>query len=197
MDPARRLDIVKPAGPRMVFCHTPLLCRGLSLDRDGAIVQNASLNRSRRLFRGVFRKFGLAVVGGVALLAAGARAEAALKICNKTAARIGVAIGIDANGGLSSQGWFNVRPGGCETVLDGDLGTGPYFVHAVDYDRGGEWGGPDLLCVSDGEFLIDGAQDCYARGFARAGFRRIETRGQTQWSIDLTDGNRRLSGVSP
>jgi uncharacterized membrane protein len=120
--------------------------------------------------------------------------EAALKICNKTAARVGIAVGVSAQNLLSSEGWFNVKPGGCEEILMGDLGTGPYFLHAIDYDRGGEWGGTELLCVSDNEFKIDGVQDCYARGYTRAGFRRIDTNGQKHWSIDLTDGNRSSAG---
>ncbi len=133
---------------------------------------------------------------GAALLCAGltTAAEAALKICNKTNARVGIAIGVPAEGKLASEGWFNLKPGGCEDVLAGDLGPGPYFVHAIDYDRGGEWGGGELMCVSDNGFRIDGVNDCYARGYTRAGFRRIETNGQKHWSIDLTDGNRGSAG---
>jgi uncharacterized membrane protein len=131
---------------------------------------------------------------GIGLLLTAWPAAASLKICNKTGARIGVAIGIAAEAGLSSEGWYNLKPGGCEELLGGDLGPGPYYLHAIDYDRGGEWGGPDLLCISDREFRIDGVKDCYARGYTRAGFRRIETNGQKHWSIDLTDGNRGSAG---
>jgi uncharacterized membrane protein len=132
----------------------------------------------------------------VAALLAVSSAEASLKICNRTQARIGIAIGTSQDAGLASEGWYNVKPGGCEDIIAGDLAAGPYFIHAIDYDRGGEWGGSDLMCVADGEFRIDGVQDCYARGYTRAGFRRIETNGQKHWSVDLTDGNRGSAGGS-
>jgi uncharacterized membrane protein len=121
-------------------------------------------------------------------------AAASLKLCNKTAARIGVAFGQANQDTLTSEGWFNLKPGSCEDIVSGDLAEGPYFIHAIDYDRGGEWGGQDLMCISDTEFKIDGSADCYARGYTRAGFRRIETNGQKHWSIDLTDGNRSPAG---
>jgi uncharacterized membrane protein len=140
------------------------------------------------------RILGLMVCAMSAVMITGSAGEAALKICNKTQARIGIAIGSAQDLSLASQGWFNVKPGACEDVLRGDLAAGPYFIHAIDYDRGGEWGGPELMCVSDGEFQIDGTQDCYARGYTRAGFRRIETNGQKHWSLDLTDGNRGSAG---
>jgi uncharacterized membrane protein len=139
-------------------------------------------------------RIGTMALAMLLLPMAGGASLAALKICNKTQARVGIAVGSAQDLSLASQGWFNVKPGSCEDVLKGDLGPGPYFIHAIDYDRGGEWGGPDLMCISDGEFQIDGTQDCYARGYTRAGFRRIETNGQKHWSLDLTDGNRGSSG---
>jgi uncharacterized membrane protein len=130
----------------------------------------------------------------LAVFADSGAAEAALKVCNKTQARVGLAFGVATDGVLTSDGWYNIKPGGCEDVIVGDLAAGPYFIHAIDYDRGGEWGGTDLLCISDGAFSIIGVNDCYARGYTRAGFRRIETNGQKHWSLDLTDGNRGSAG---
>jgi uncharacterized membrane protein len=125
------------------------------------------------------------------VLAFAVPASAALKVCNKTTARIGVAVGAPSGDyQQASEGWFNLKPGACEHLVKGELGNGPYFIHAIDYDRGGEWGGPEMMCVSETSFQIEGRNDCFARGFMRAGFRRIDTNGQKTWSIDLSDGNR-------
>ena len=147
----------------------------------------------------MMRLSGVSLLAGAFLLCVGHGASASFKICNKTSARIGVAIGLDESKDATkptvfSQGWFNIKPDTCEIILANELGAGPYFLHAIDYDRGGEWGGTTLMCVSDRDFDIAGVADCYARGFSRAGFRRIETNGQKQWNIDLTDGNRGVLG---
>lgn len=152
---------------------------------------------TRRGPRGARRLGGAALIAalvgaGVGLWAGAASAE--LKLCNRTSARVGVALGVEASGVTSTSGWFNVDAGDCTVLLPDALGQGPYFVHAIDYDRGGKWGGGVLLCVADEAFSIAGHADCYARGYMRAGFRRIVTNGQRRWTIDLTDAARQTAG---
>ena len=38
-----------------------------------------------------------------------------------------------------------------------------YYVYAVDYDRGGVWGGKAVMCTRDKMFTIRGIEDCVAR----------------------------------
>ena len=65
-----------------------------------------------------------------------------------------------------------------------------YYVYAIDYDRGGEWGGKTFMCTRDKEFTIRGIEDCLARGFDRTGFFEIDTGEQKSWTVQLTDPSR-------
>jgi uncharacterized membrane protein len=128
---------------------------------------------------------GLAVCG---LFAGDARAD--LRVCNMTPSRVGVAVGYrDAQGWLT-EGWFNLKPNACEAVLKGDLNFKYYYVHGVDYDRGGEWGGRSFLCTREREFTVRGIENCLARGFERTGFFEIDTGEQKNWTVQFTDSNR-------
>jgi hypothetical protein len=44
------------------------------------------------------------------------------------------------------------------------------------------------MCVADKEFKISGVNDCFARGFQRAGFQEYDTGEQENWMVQLTDG---------
>ena len=81
------------------------------------------------------------------LLASPARAD--LKLCNTTSSRIGVAIGYQDPNGWTTEGWWNVAPQTCETLYKGTLSSRFYYIHAIDYDRGGEWAGKSVMCTSD------------------------------------------------
>lgn len=128
---------------------------------------------------------GALLLGTVLVPAEPSRAE--FRVCNKTSARIGLAIGVKEGPIVISQGWFNMKPNACNSPIKEDLKPGPYYVYGVDYDRGGEWSGVDFMCVSDHEFYVEGGSDCYARGYERAGFRRVDTKNQKSWTLDITD----------
>src|SRR5581483_2385312 len=87
------------------------------------------------------RGSGLPAMLGLAFLvglgAAPARAD--LKLCNTTSSRVGVAIGYKDAEGWATEGWWNITSHTCETLLKGVLIGRYYYIHAVDYDRGGEW----------------------------------------------------------
>jgi uncharacterized membrane protein len=112
---------------------------------------------------------------------------------NTTGSRIGVAIGYRDAQGWITEGWWNLGPRGCETLLRGTLAARFYYVHAVDYDRGGEWTGKSVMCTRNKEFTIRGIEDCLARGFERAGFFEVDTGEQKSWTIQLTD----TTGAAP
>lgn len=125
-------------------------------------------------------------------------AWAEFRVCNKTNSRIGLAIGVKEGPIFITQGWFNLKANSCETPIKEDLKSGPYYLYGVDYDRGGEWSGRELLCVGDHEFYVEDNVDCYARGYERAGFRRINTNNQKNWTLDIIDDATPLpAGVAP
>lgn len=128
----------------------------------------------------------------LAMLAAGmtglaAPAQADLRMCNTTSSRIGVSIGYRDAQGWVTEGWWNLAPRGCETLLRGTLAARFYYVHAVDYDKGGEWTGKSVMCTRNREFTIRGIEDCLARGYDRAGYFEVDTGEQKSWTIQLTD----------
>lgn len=115
-------------------------------------------------------------------------AGADLRVCNQTPNRAGIAIGYQDGSTWVTEGWFNLKGNGCEIILKGKLNSRYYYIFAVDYDRGGEWSGPNYLCTRDSEFSIRGPQDCYARGFERSGFLEIDTAEQADWTVELGEG---------
>ncbi len=125
-----------------------------------------------------------------ALLCLATPALADLRICNTTTSRVGVALGYRDAQGWITEGWWNLGARNCETILRGQLAARFYYIHAVDYDRGGEWSGRSQLCVRNREFTIRGIEDCLARGFDRAGFFEVDTGEQKSWTIQLTDNQR-------
>lgn len=121
------------------------------------------------------------------LMLATASARADLKLCNSTESRIGVAIGYQDKDGWATEGWWNVSSQTCETLLKGAVPSRFIYVHAVDYDRGGEWIGKNFMCTNDKSFAIRGVQDCPNRGYKRTGFFEVDTGDAKDWTIRLTD----------
>jgi uncharacterized membrane protein len=132
-----------------------------------------------------------------ASLAGAAPAHADLRLCNLTQSRIGVALGYRDPQGWLSEGWWNLKPNECETMLKGGLAARFYYIYAQDYDRGGEWGGKTFMCTRDKEFTVRGAEDCLARGFDRVGFFEIDTGEQKSWTVQLTDPSRAPTTRAP
>jgi uncharacterized membrane protein len=110
-----------------------------------------------------------------------------LRLCNRTASRVGVAIGYKENRQWITEGWWNVAADTCETLVAGALVSRFYYVYAVDYDQGGVWGGKALMCTRDKMFTIHGIEDCVARGFERSGFFEVDTGEQKSWTVQLTE----------
>jgi len=128
------------------------------------------------------------VVAALILLAASAGPAAAdFRLCNNTGSRVGISIGYKDADGWTTEGWWNLSPRGCETLLRGNLVARYYYIYAVDYDRGGEWSGQAYMCSREKEFTIRGTEDCLARGYDRTGFFEVDTGEQRSWTVQLTD----------
>jgi uncharacterized membrane protein len=134
----------------------------------------------------------LLLLAGLALawLLQAAPAAADLRICNMTTSRVGVAVGYRDQQGWLTEGWFNLKANGCEAVLKGDLNHRYYYIHAIDYDRGGDWSGASYMCTREREFTVRNFENCLARGFERTGFFEIDTGEQKNWMVQLTDATR-------
>lgn len=130
------------------------------------------------------------LLAAVWLLTGAAAADAVradFKLCNSTGSRIGIAIGYKDTSGWITEGWWNVASHNCETLLKGNLIARYYYVHAVDYDRGGEWRGPAQLCTDDKAFTIEGVDDCEGRGYKPTGFFEVDTGEEQSWTVRLVD----------
>lgn len=114
-------------------------------------------------------------------------AHADFKLCNTTASRVGVAIGYKDVQGWATEGWWNVAAHSCETLLKGVLIGRYYYIHAIDYDRGGEWAGTLYMCTDDKSFTIRDTKDCVKRGYKRTGFFEVDTGEERDWTVRLTD----------
>ncbi len=113
-------------------------------------------------------------------------AHADLKLCNKTESRVGVALGYKDKQGWVTEGWWTVDPQKCVTFLKGPLIARFYYVYAIDYDKGGSWGGNSMMCTRDKVFTIRGIEDCEARGYRKTGFFEVDTKEETDWTVSLS-----------
>jgi len=141
------------------------------------------LSISLTLWRGLLAGLTLALTAGLGT----APAWADLKLCNTTASRVGVAIGYKDTEGWATEGWWNIASHSCETLLKGVLIAQFYYIHAIDYDRGGEWSGTLFMCTDDKSFTIRDTKDCVKRGYKRTGFFEVDTGEERDWTVRLTD----------
>jgi uncharacterized membrane protein len=122
----------------------------------------------------------------------GPSALADLKLCNQTPSRVGVSVGYldpaqkDGKGWIT-EGWWNVASKTCETLLKGTLQGRFYYIHAVDYDRGGEWAGTSFMCTADKKFTLKSVPDCPKDGYKRTGFFEVDTGESGDWTVRLAD----------
>ncbi len=121
------------------------------------------------------------------LFASATPAHADFRVCNATQNLVGVAIGYRASTGWITEGWWHVEASTCKTLIEGALSSRYYYLYAEDAERGGRWDGPIHMCVAEKEFKISGVNDCFARGFQRAGFQEYDTGEQASWMVQLTD----------
>ena len=126
----------------------------------------------------------LAAMGMTMTSATIARAD--LKLCNNTANRVGVALGYKDKQGWASEGWWNIGANNCETLLKGPLIARYYYIFAVDYDKGGSWGGKAMMCTRDKLFTIRGIKDCVTRGYQKTGFFEVDTGEEVDWTVQLS-----------
>ena len=132
------------------------------------------------------------ILVAVASLGFATPAVADLKLCNQTPSRVGIAIGyldpVQKDGkAWITEGWWNIASKTCETLLKGTLQGRFYYVHAIDYDRGGEWAGGSFMCTADKKFTLKNVPDCPKEGYKRTGFFEVDTGESADWTVRLAD----------
>lgn len=135
----------------------------------------------------LLRVAGVAALTLVGAVCVSREARADFRLCNNTTNRVSVALSYTDGQAWVTEGWWNLKPSACETLLRGPLAAQFYYVYAMD-ERGGEWKGKAFMCTRDREFKIEGREDCFARGFDRTGFFEIDTgKDARAWTVQLTD----------
>lgn len=117
------------------------------------------------------------------------KAHADFRVCNTTQNLVGVALGYRAKTGWITEGWWHVNASSCTTLVVGPLTSRYYYLYAEDAQSGGRWDGKVNMCVAENQFKITGINDCFARGFQRAGFQEYDTGEQSSWMVQLTEEN--------
>lgn len=129
-------------------------------------------------------------------LEADTEGEGTLRVCNRTANPVSIALGYRAERGWQSEGWWVAGPNECKTVYSGDVESRRYYyIYAADDIGGGSWDGNVYMCTRDESFTIFGVEDCLARGYERTGFFEIDTHNRSSWMLQLTDNQ--VLGAEP
>ena len=141
------------------------------------------------------KRFKFTAANGAALLLlagfamAPGVAHAEFKVCNKSDSLIGVAIGYKLDDEWITEGWWRIAADICTPIIEGDLTSRYFYLHAESVDTDGKWRGPVFMCTSNIVFKIRGVKDCFARGYERTGFFEVDTGKQKNWQVRLTNAN--------
>ena len=116
------------------------------------------------------------------------------RLCNKTSYIINAAIGRPEGQTILVEGWTKLRPGTCETALEGPLNTGVHFLYgrSSQAHRGGmrHWGGDQALCIDpSGGFALENPLDCESFGLEERDFRPVLIERRNRWQTTFTETN--------
>lgn len=129
----------------------------------------------------------------MAVITAGAAttapAWAGLTICNETPNSRSVAIGYKEADNWVSEGWWNVAPGECATVVGGNLKSRYYYYRANSSSASFDGEGY-MFCTQAEPFTIIGDENCNRRGYRSESFREIDTGPDAlDFTLTMTDGS--------
>lgn len=146
---------------------------------------------------------GLAAFIGAAVFAA--PAQAGLEFCNRSSYLLDAASAHEVEQGVLVQGWFEINPGDCATVIGEDLSGGEYYAFARTRGAHGAsrrlTSGDRMLCIDVADFSFVSANGCTGRGLQKVEFARIDTEGNSDWkavfseSGNYDDKRARTAGV--
>ena len=134
--------------------------------------------------KGRFAALILALVAGL-LLAVSSQAKADFNVCNKTKERVAVALGFRQQGMWISQGWWNVEPAHCATLLPGKLSETKYYLYADAKAHNWFMGGGFRFCVKNDEFKVIGNGNCPLQGAMAQGFREVAVGKNASFTFEI------------
>lgn len=131
--------------------------------------------------------------------AAARRSDTGLEVCNRSQHQIWAAVGIEEEKGeaVQTRGWLPMDADECASMLLEPLDAHAYYFFAEAVDEEGftvrinerrlSWGGAHLFCVSAIRFVIDEQGSCDSRNFDQRGFYRLNTNGDSRFTVTLQD----------
>jgi uncharacterized membrane protein len=121
------------------------------------------------------------------LVACTGPALAGLSVCNRASHPARMALGRFNGTDWMSEGWWNVQPAKCETLIKGELKARYYYLYSSDGSSGG-WPGAHNFCIGTGEtFQVFGRDNCGSRGFSRQSFYEIDTEQKSDYTTYISD----------
>ena len=131
------------------------------------------------------RGFGILTASALMLGASAGAALADLSYCNASAGPIRLAVAEAGQGYVTSQGWYKLAPGACNTVHYGEFDANYYYLT----DEPGFRGNGHTFCLGTEEnFWIDDSTNCQAQGFRGADFRQVAISGPNDSILLNLDG---------
>jgi len=107
--------------------------------------------------------------------------HADLQLCNRMSYVVEAALGIEDKGNTTTRGWFRIDPGQCRNVLQGEIPTESFFLHARTLAVYGasplpQAGHADLCVAQDSKenFIIAGARVCTRPGARLVRFTAVK-----------------------
>lgn len=124
------------------------------------------------------------------------RAEAALKVCNRTSYVLYTAEGWSADSGNFTKGWTRIVPGSCATPIAGMLTAHGYYLYArssqAHSGAARAWGGSVNLCAKDTNFSLDTpatSPNCAGSDAFTMPFAQVDTHRMQSWTATLTESD--------
>ncbi|MEM9939116.1 MAG: DUF1036 domain-containing protein [Pseudomonadota bacterium] len=125
-----------------------------------------------------------------------AQTETGWQVCNETSYVVEAAAAHHEGQGTVVNGWTRLRPGACETVLEGQLTPGVHYLYGRSSaaHRGGRrvWGGDFPLCIDPtGSFSIETLPDCSIMGLEAREFMPVLIERRNRWTTKITETEKR------
>jgi uncharacterized membrane protein len=114
-------------------------------------------------------------------------ARADFRVCNKTRALINLAVGANAAGDFSTEGWWVVTPGSCVIPIRGPLKGRYLYLYASDINGMDVLKGTVSMCIDRAKFKVIGIENCWRRGLQAVTFTEVDTLDSPDWTTFLTD----------
>ena len=113
-------------------------------------------------------------------------AEAGLRVCNGSVDLVNIAVGIDTEDGLRTEGWWTITANACSQIISDPLENARYFLHVADGFGESRLEGDITLCIREEKFVLYDGDQCWQRGLIEADFFQIETGGAQDWTVLLS-----------